>query len=44
MLQIVGKLEDQDAVFADQPHQGNKPDLGVNVDAGALYAEQAAFF
>src|SRR6202007_304210 len=39
MLQFVGKLDDQDAVLADQPHQRNEPDFGIDVKAGALDAE-----
>ena len=31
LAQLVGKFDDQDAVFGDQPHQGNEPDLAEHV-------------
>ena len=34
-LQIVGKLHDQDAMFADQAHQRHQSDLGVDIERGA---------
>ena len=35
LLQVVGELHDQDAVLADQPHQRDQADLGVDVQARA---------
>ena len=38
-LQVVGELHDQDAVLADQAHQRDQPDLGIDVERGAADAD-----
>ena len=38
-LQLVGELDDQDAVLADQPHQRDQADLGVDVERRAADPE-----